>query len=59
MIWCLELIDHLVHLECKKIFSKNNLDYIVADSLSPVFGKLQFDLILALNVLELIEPLDC
>ena len=38
--------------------SKNNLDYIVADSLSPVFGKLQFDLILALNVLELIEPLE-
>ena len=35
---------------------KNNLDYAVADSLSPVFGKLQFDLILALNVLELIEP---
>ncbi|MEK0360656.1 MAG: methyltransferase domain-containing protein [Nitrosopumilus sp.] len=41
----------------KKSF-KNNLDYIVADSLSPVFGKLQFDLILALNVLELIEPLE-
>ena len=37
---------------------KNNLDYIVADSLSPVFGKLQFDLILALNVLELVEPID-
>ena len=36
---------------------KDNLDYVVADSLSPVFGKLQFDLILALNVLELIEPI--
>lgn len=35
---------------------KSNLDYFVADSLSPVFGKLQFDLILALNVLEIIEP---
>jgi len=35
---------------------KNNLDYAVADSLSPIFGKLRFDLILALNVLELIEP---
>jgi 2-polyprenyl-3-methyl-5-hydroxy-6-metoxy-1,4-benzoquinol methylase/uncharacterized protein YbaR (Trm112 family) len=40
----------------KKHF-KDNLDYFVADSLSPVFGKLQFDLVLALNVLEIIEPL--
>lgn len=39
----------------KKQFN-DNLDYFVADSLSPVFGKLQFDLILALNVLEIIEP---
>ena len=39
----------------KKQF-KSNLDYFVADSLSPVFGKLQFNLILALNVLEIIEP---
>jgi len=37
---------------------KNNLDYFVADSMSSVFGKLQFDLILALNILELIEPLE-
>ena len=41
----------------KKSFKKN-IDYILADSLSPIFGKLQFDLILALNVLELIEPND-
>ncbi len=34
-----------------------NLDYFVADSLSPLFGKTKFGLILALNVLELIEPL--
>ncbi len=39
----------------KKQF-KDNLDYFVADSLTPVFGKLQFDLVLALNVLEIIEP---
>ncbi|QDI89303.1 methyltransferase domain-containing protein [Candidatus Nitrosopumilus sp. SW] len=39
----------------KKQF-KDNLDYFVADSLTPVFGKFQFDLILALNVLEIIEP---
>jgi len=45
-------------LRYAKKFSKNNLDYVVADSLSPVFGKLQFDLILALNILELVEPLD-
>ena len=37
---------------------KNNLDYVVSDFLSPVFGNLQFDLILALNVLELVEPMD-
>jgi len=37
---------------------KNNLDYVVADFLSPVFGNLQFDLILALNVLELVEPME-
>ncbi|QLH05615.1 methyltransferase type 11 [Nitrosopumilus oxyclinae] len=35
---------------------KKNLDYVVADFLSPVFGKLRFDLVLALNVLELVEP---
>ena len=39
-----------------KKYHKRNLDYAVADLLSPVFGKLQFDLIFALNVLELIEP---
>ena len=39
----------------KKQF-KDNLDYFVADSLSPIFGKLQFDLVVALNVLEIIEP---
>ena len=45
-------------LRYAKKSSKLNLDYIVADSLSPVFGKLQFNLVLALNVLELIEPLE-
>ena len=28
----------------------------MADFLSPIFGKSQFDLVLALNVLELVEP---
>ncbi len=45
-------------LRYAKKSSKNNLDYIISDSLSPVFGRLQFDLILALNVLELMEPLE-
>ena len=40
----------------KKSF-KNNLEYIVADSLSDIFGKTKFDLVLALNVLEIIEPI--
>ena len=40
----------------KKMY-KNNLDYVVADFLSPVFNKSKFDLVLALNVLELVEPL--
>lgn len=42
----------------KKKSIKYNLDYFVADSLSPVFGDTNFDIIIALNVLELIEPLD-
>ncbi len=37
---------------------KNNLDYVVSDFLYPVFGNLQFDLVLALNVLELVEPME-
>jgi len=45
-------------LRYAKKSSKNNLDYVIDNSLSPVFGKLQFDLILALNILELIEPLE-
>lgn len=43
-------------LRIAKKLPKNNLDYVVADFLSPVFGKFQFDLVLALNVLELVEP---
>ena len=37
---------------------KKNLDYFVADLTSDIFGKTKFDLILALNVLELVEPHD-
>lgn len=37
---------------------KRNLDYFVADLLSPIFGKQKFNLIVALNLLELVEPLD-
>ncbi|MBS3923214.1 MAG: methyltransferase domain-containing protein [Nitrosarchaeum sp.] len=45
-------------LSIAKKTSKDNLDYFVADFLSDVFGKTKFDLILALNVLELVEPID-
>ena len=45
-------------LRIAKKLSKNNLDYFVADFLSPIFGKLPFDLVLALNVLELVEPME-
>ncbi len=45
-------------LQVAKQSYKNNLDYFIADSLSSVFGKLQFNLILGLNVLELIEPIE-
>ncbi len=38
--------------------SRENLDYFVADSTSPIFGKTNFELIVALNLLELIEPVD-
>lgn len=44
-------------LQYAKNSFRNNLDYVAADLLSPVFGKLQFDMVLALNVLELVEPL--
>lgn len=38
--------------------SVKNLDYFVANSLRPPFGKTKFGLVVGLNVLELIEPLD-
>lgn len=41
--------------EAKKL-SQKNLDFFVADSLEPPFGKTKFDLILGLNLFELIEP---
>lgn len=43
-------------LQQAKKFFKPNLDYFLADFLSPIFGKLKFELIIALNVLELVEP---
>ncbi|QMU53753.1 MAG: methyltransferase domain-containing protein [Nitrosopumilus sp.] len=41
-----------------KRMCKNNLDYVVSDILSPVFGRSKFDLVLALNILELVEPVE-
>lgn len=43
-------------LEYAKRNYKQNLDFFLSDFLSPIFGKLNFDLVLALNVLELVEP---
>ncbi|MGQ0605794.1 MAG: methyltransferase domain-containing protein [Candidatus Nitrosotenuis sp.] len=36
--------------------NQENLDFFVADSMEPPFGKTRFDLILGLNLFELIEP---
>ena len=44
-------------LEAKRNNPKN-LDCFVANSLRPPFGKTKFGLVVGLNVLELIEPLD-
>ena len=43
-------------LKIAKKSSKNNLDFVLADSLSHVFGQSKFNLVLGVNVLELIEP---
>lgn len=43
-------------LEAKKHKTKN-VDFFLADSLSAPFGTMKFDLVVALNVLELVEPL--
>jgi Methyltransferase domain len=44
-------------IEAKKLKIKN-LDFFLADSLLHPFGNKKFDLVVALNVLELIEPLE-
>ena len=43
-------------LKIAKKLPKNNLDFVLSDSLSGVFGQLKFNLVLGVNVLELIEP---
>ena len=44
-------------LEAKRFFF-NNLDFFVANSLNHPFGKNKFGLVVGLNLLELVEPLD-
>ena len=44
-------------LEAKKNNS-NNLDFFVANSLKSPFGEKKFEMVFALNVLELIDPID-
>ena len=43
-------------LKIAKKSSKNNLDFVLSDSLSDALGQFQFNLVLGMNVLELIEP---
>lgn len=45
----------LVEAKKRKI---DNSDFFLADSLLPPFGRKKFELVVALNVLELIEPLE-
>ncbi|KAF6246352.1 methyltransferase type 11 [Nitrosopumilus sp. b3] len=45
-------------LQIAKKSYRDNLDYVVADSLSSVFAKSKFNLVIALNILELVEPVD-
>jgi hypothetical protein len=42
-------------LEAKKHQRKNS-DFVVADSLHPPFGNQKFDLVIALNLLDIVEP---
>ncbi|MGI0073301.1 MAG: class I SAM-dependent methyltransferase [Nitrosotalea sp.] len=43
-------------LEAKQKNFKNS-DFVVADSLNPPFGNKKFDMVIALNLLDIIEPL--
>ena len=43
-------------LKIAKKSAKNNLDFVLSDSLSGVFGQSKFNLVLGMNILELIEP---
>ena len=45
-------------IQMAKKEDKENLDYVVADSLSPIFGNTKFNLVVALNLLEIIEPIE-
>ena len=44
-------------LEEAKKSNKKNVDYVIADTFSNIFGKRNFELVVALNVLEIMEPL--
>ena len=44
-------------LEAKKHQRKNS-DFVVADSLNAPFGRQKFDLVIALNLLDIVEPSD-
>ncbi len=42
-------------LEAKK-HQRKNTDFVVADSLNPPFGNQKFDLVMALNLLDIVAP---
>ena len=57
--WNISFVNHhFTHLSNVFLMSGfENSDFFVADVLNQPFGKKKFDLVLALNMLEVVEPL--
>ena len=51
------LTNHFYALLEAKQKSLNNSDFVVADSLNSPFGNRKFDMVVALNLLDIIEPI--
>ncbi|MDC0194513.1 methyltransferase domain-containing protein [Candidatus Nitrosopelagicus sp.] len=54
-VFGIDLSYHAIHTAKKKF--QNNVDFFVSDSLLHPFGKKKFDIVFALNMLELVEPI--
>lgn len=54
-VFGIDLSYHAIHTAKKK--SQSNVDFFVSDSLLHPFGKKKFDIVFALNMLELVEPI--